>query len=175
MSLFLLWQYLLSCTSIIFFLHIQQFCCHLKVFFVLGLLSTISYLVVSIYFDNLTGVLCLFGCILSGFVQLLRYYSVSLLADTILFLCFLSSPKQGRIFEHPRSCECYLCRADVAVFESFSWWVGVCEVEMELNFPWLFWERLCCSSGLLEAVSKAPTDSNETFVLTQEVFDIRPW
>lgn len=46
---------------------------------------------------------------------------------------------------------------------------------MEFNFPQLFLESLCCSSGLLEAVGKAPADSNEMTALPREFFDIRSW
>lgn len=87
--------------------------------FVLG--TTVSYFshyCLIIYFvgSNLTNLLGLFWYILSVFIQLLRYNSGWLLADPILFVCLLSSPKQEGIFEQPRSCGCYLYRADVALF-----------------------------------------------------------
>lgn len=41
---------------------------------------------------------------------------------------------------------------------------------MEFNFLWLFWENVCCGSGLLEAVSKAPTDSSERTQLPRKFF-----
>lgn len=53
--------------------------------------------------SNLIGLLGISWYILSGFIQLLRYNLIWILANTILFLCLLSSPKQRGIFEHPRS------------------------------------------------------------------------
>lgn len=41
---------------------------------------------------------------------------------------------------------------------------------MEFNFLWLFWENVCCGSGLLEAVSKAPADSSERTQLPRKFF-----
>lgn len=71
--------------------------------------------------SNLTSLLGLLWYVLSVFMQLLRYISVWCLADTILFLCLSSLLKQKGIFECPRSCGCYLYRADVALFLSLGW------------------------------------------------------